>query len=357
MINSPGKVLIFGGYNLLMNKILYDNKFLPALSLVGRLYDNKGMGIIAEVSSSDTNRIISKEYDIDESPSMRSKHMVSIAMATAIKYLETKIDLKPITITLHSSPMFGTKDNKTGLGSSSASIASTIKAVFQGNGLNYKKHLDTIFRLSLIAYKKAGKTPVGFDFATAVYQSNVIYEKTSNIKIDLKNIEGRLGVEVLPTDALDELEVLIYDTGMFLKTEMAVKAFKKVYRKKSLKEDIKQYFIKEYQGVQAMLNRDYQKASEYTVQIRKIMKKIWNEMDIDQEYEPEEYTKVLDDINSKEGVILTRFHGAGGESILVLVHKEKRNDINEYILQNYPYLKLLDAHLNKNSDKLLKSIL
>ncbi len=347
MINSPGKVLIFGGYNLLMNKIKIENRFLPAISLVARLYDKNGMGIIANINHSDSYRIISKQYNIDERPDIRSKHMVSVAMAVAIKYLENLIELNPMTISLQSSPMFNNQNGKTGLGSSSASIASTIKAVFHGAGLDYKKHLDTIFKLSLVAYEKAGKTPVGFDFATAVYESNVIYKKTTNIK------KKRLGIKVSPTDALDNLEVLIFDTGNSLETEIAVKAFMKLYKQKKVKDKIREYFIKEYQGVQAILNKDYKKASKYTKEIRKIMREIWSYMDIDKQYEPEDYVSILDDINKRDGVILTRFHGAGGESILVLVDKNKRESVKKYILENYPYLELIDAYMNK---KVLKNI-
>ncbi|MCS7122714.1 MAG: hypothetical protein NZ908_02030 [Candidatus Micrarchaeota archaeon] len=346
MINSPGKVLIFGGYNLVMNRIKVENKYIISRALVGALYDRNGTGIVAKIREADEDRIVSKLYKIDEKPSLRSKHLVSVAMASAIKYLKMqRMYRSPTRIEIISSPMFGTPESKTGLGSSSASISTTIKAVFLSQNIDYRKHLDTIFRLSLYSYQAAGKTPVGFDFAVATYQSSVIYEKAQNIKLDLRKLHHPLKINIIPTEIDPNLDVLIYDTGHSLNTGKAVQAFRKIYRKNELLPLLREYFTLENAGVSYFMSKKYDKVGEITDRIRSIMNEIWRHMDIQEQYEPEEVQEILKDISKLDGVILKRLHGAGGESMLVVVSKRHRDSVNRYITENYPELTPLDVSL------------
>lgn len=348
MINSPGKVLIFGGYNLIMNKIKIANRYIVSRALVGALYDNNGLGIIAKIEDSDEDRIVSKLYGIDERPSLKSKHLVSVAMASAIKYMKMhKLYRSPAKIEIISSPMFGTPESKTGLGSSSASIATTIKATFASQSIDYKKHLDTVFRLSLYSYQTAGKTPVGFDFAVATYQSSVIYEKAQNIVLDLKNLHRPLKINTIPIQLDSNIDILIYDTGYSLNTSKAVKAFLEIYRKKRLLPMVREYFRLENAGISAFMNRKYERAGEITERIRAIMNEIWRYMDIEEQYEPEEIQEIMKDLSKVDGIILKRLHGAGGESMLVVVGKRYKENVNKYILDNYPELTLLETNLGR----------
>ncbi|MEM0356141.1 MAG: hypothetical protein QXD03_01385 [Candidatus Anstonellales archaeon] len=347
MINSAGKVLIFGGYNLLMNKILVNGKYLQSRALVAAVVDRKNMGIGASYMISNENRIISKLYNLYESPDIRSKNLASVAMAVAIKYLKSKRKYtNPLEIELLSSPIFGTPDSKTGLGSSSASMVSTIKAVLEGNGL--KPDPDLVFRLAVIAYRLAGKTPVGFDFATATYNSPIIYQKSQNIDLDLKTINKSLRIEIIPVRIPNDVDMLVYDTGYSLDTNIAVREFKRVYKRGDIKDLAREYFKLEDRGIDAFMKGKWGEVGKITEMIRDRLIRIWKHMDLEQEYEPEEVTMIMKELSREKGIIAQRLHGAGRESLMILVDSKMKQNISNLIEQSYPELKRIDAYLIRN---------
>ncbi|HSB47040.1 MAG TPA: hypothetical protein VLD37_03435 [Candidatus Bilamarchaeum sp.] len=172
MISAPGKVLLLGGYAVLDG--------YPALSVA--VTDAKGMGACASCTKSPGHRLVSKEFGIDAALDPKSPlsalrgaektHRVALsAYATVLSYFRhIGHTPEPLEAVLGNSPVFGGKDEKSGLGSSAAATVALTAALLDGNGFDIDKHREQIHKLAQISHALATeKTGSGFDVATSTF--------------------------------------------------------------------------------------------------------------------------------------------------------------------------------------------
>ncbi len=173
-VTAPGKVLLLGGYAVL--------EYFPALSIA--LCDRKGGGSDADASPAGKHQLVSKEFGIEcaiEENSLFSAiglaprlHRTSLAACSAaIAYLKgSGRKPSPLRIELGNSPIFGSPEEKSGLGSSAASTVAAVGAIFEGNGLDIGSHREEIHKVSQAAHAIATeKVGSGFDIATSAFGS------------------------------------------------------------------------------------------------------------------------------------------------------------------------------------------
>ena len=148
MITVPGKIFFYGGYSVL-------EKGNPSLSIA--VCDENGKGVTAEYEEGE-RKMISPQFGLDLEPKLEDNQIVSFAYIFAEKYLSSCSKLKKSTrITLENSPIFGEKNQKTGLGSSAAATVAVVKALFESNGFNSDAHVETIHKISQLAYAAYSK--------------------------------------------------------------------------------------------------------------------------------------------------------------------------------------------------------
>ncbi|MCX6773503.1 MAG: hypothetical protein NTY68_00705 [Candidatus Micrarchaeota archaeon] len=177
MISVPGKILFYGGFSVL-------EKGNPSLSIA--VCDENGKGVTAEYEEGE-RKIISPQFGLDLEPKLEDSQIVSFAYIFAEKYLSGCAKLKNNTkITLENSPIFGERNQKTGLGSSAAATVAVVKALFEANGLDSDAHVETIHKISQLAYaaysKKVGS---GFDIATSSFGKSIIYKRYDPAELKL----------------------------------------------------------------------------------------------------------------------------------------------------------------------------
>jgi phosphomevalonate kinase len=99
-------------------------------------------------------------------------HRFSVsAFSTAMAYFSS-IGHKPepLEVSLENSPLFGGRDEKSGLGSSAASTVALIAAIMDGNGFEVGKKREVIHKLGQISHAlAAGSSGSGFDIATSAF--------------------------------------------------------------------------------------------------------------------------------------------------------------------------------------------
>ncbi|MFN7990663.1 MAG: hypothetical protein U0R44_00740 [Candidatus Micrarchaeia archaeon] len=187
IVTSPGKVLILGGYAVIDG--------FPALSIA--LLDRQMRGADASAERAQGFRIISEEFGIDrkidgtrllEEIRISPKHeRISVcAVASALAYMGSAGHrIEGFTLRLDNSPIFGEKDEKSGLGSSAATTVSAVGAVFESNDLPIEENRNTIHKVSQISHSfAAGRIGSGFDIATSAFGS-LDYKRYAGDCVDL----------------------------------------------------------------------------------------------------------------------------------------------------------------------------
>ncbi len=173
-VTAPGKVLLLGGYAVL--------EYFPALSIA--FCDRTGMGSEAEAEGGPRHWLVSREFGIEcgiEEKSLfsaiglapKSHRTALAACSAAIAYLKGSGHRpEPLKISLGNSRIFGTPEEKSGLGSSAASTVAAVGAVFLGNGLQPEEHREEIHKVAQAAHAIATeKVGSGFDIATSAFGS------------------------------------------------------------------------------------------------------------------------------------------------------------------------------------------
>ncbi len=342
MISVPGKVLFFGGYSVLLK---------GHISLSIAVFDEKGEGVNAHYKVGE-RRLTSPQFNIDVEPSLNKEnpYLIEYAYVLAEKYLEKKGKLKnKVGIKVENSPIFGDVNEKSGLGSSAASTVAVVKAMFLANELSINAHIETIHKISQMAYAfYANKIGSGFDIATSAYSQSIIYYRynPNEIVIDKSNIEKALALTVDKPWAWLDVKPVNVPAGLLIfniknaktSTISSVKAWKKW---KAEKPD---EFVKlmeeqnrvENIAIKALLNRDYEEVRKYTHKAREVhrtmqeeIKKVVEEFD---PIEPEPLKEIIDEVEKIEGIIAGRCPGAGGwDSIAFLTKPDANIDINEIL--------------------------
>ncbi|MEW6722431.1 MAG: hypothetical protein AB1324_04160 [Candidatus Micrarchaeota archaeon] len=170
IVSAPGKVLLLGGYAVLEG--------YPALSIA--VVDGDGAGVKAVAGDGRGRRLVSKEFGIDRpvgEPEKEIAHATGperfavCAYSVANAYLNEKGKMPAdMAIELDNSPIFGGKDEKSGLGSSAAATVALVGAMMEGAGLPVKDNREKIHRLAQLAHSMAsGKVGSGFDIATSCF--------------------------------------------------------------------------------------------------------------------------------------------------------------------------------------------
>ncbi len=330
--NSPGKVLFFGGYS-----ILEFGNIGFALGVV----DKQGKGVYSRIRIGE-KRIISKEFGIDEEPSFESPHLISKAYAVGEAYLKAKNKWRnDLEVELFNSPIFGTKEEKSGLGSSAASTTTVIKSLFVGNKLDPEFHKETIFKLSQFAYALfSNKIGSGFDIAVSSFEKTIKYKRYDPNEIDFNSLEKSVDkpwneVSVIEAKVPKKYGILLYNIKTAKTSSIkAVKGFKKL--KKENPELVRELLSKqnevEIKGIEAFENGNDGELRAYTHKAREVHKRLSEEImrvELIDPIEPEELTYVIEKAEEIKGVIAGRAPGAGGyDSLAFIINKLDFSEAN-----------------------------
>src|SRR5512143_1081275 len=169
---APGKVLLLGGYAVLEHH--------TALSVA--MVDRRWHGADAKAAEAGKHRLVSNEFGIDSefdverlfsavSEAPRTHRVAVAAHCAAIAYLAAAGHRpRRLRVELSNSPIFGAKDEKSGLGSSAASTVALVAAVFEENGLGIAKCRGEIHKRAQLSHALAtDRIGSGFDIATSVF--------------------------------------------------------------------------------------------------------------------------------------------------------------------------------------------
>ncbi|MBM3228816.1 hypothetical protein FJZ26_00120 [Candidatus Parvarchaeota archaeon] len=194
-ISVPGKILFFGGFSVL-------EKGNPALCLA--VCGKDGSGVVASWKKGG-RRISSPQFGLDFEPSLEGLGsqgpLVSYPYLVCESYLKAaNLWKNDVFINLSNSPIFGHKDEKTGLGSSAAATVAVARAVFEANGLDISpqgSHFDAMHKLSQLSYALySGKIGSGFDIAACAFGKSIVYHRYDPSEIILPH-NGVLSQEAL----------------------------------------------------------------------------------------------------------------------------------------------------------------
>ncbi|MEW6035509.1 MAG: hypothetical protein AB1529_02760 [Candidatus Micrarchaeota archaeon] len=352
-VTAPGKILLLGGFAVLEHH--------PGLSIA--LLDKDSMGASA-TGTKGALRIISKEFGIDrelraETPlaainsATGGERIAVCAYATALAYLSEKgIRPEPVAIELENSPIFGAKDEKSGLGSSAASTVALIACALGENGIDINSERETVHRLAQVSHAVAtGKVGGGFDIATSAY-GTIKYSRYRKgvIRINpessdeasfrrdvLRIVAGEwpgLSIEPIPAGKFDILAFNI--KGAKTSTVCAVRALVKLaeyapelystlLRAQAEGEAVVFRGLAEgdkagVRGGMHMARAAQRRMSEWVVRVG---------MMFFDPIEPKELTAIIDEAEKLEGVVAGRCPGAGGyDSVAFLVEKADAKTIS-----------------------------
>ncbi len=337
-VTSPGKVLFYGGYSVLLR---------GHISLSLAVVDEERKGVTAAYEKGE-RRIISKEFGIDREPSAEKAELLDIAYLVGEAYLKSRATFEPVKVEVENSPIFGSKEEKSGLGSSAAVVASTIKALFEANGYDTALHTESIFKLSQIAYaifaKKIGS---GFDIATASVGKSIVYYRYNPEEVKLsesidetveKSMDGPWSwVKAEPFD-VSGLGLIVFNIrGAKTSSISAVKAWKEW--KKSNEEEFKALMNKqdevERKAIEALKARDFAAVRQYTHEARVVHREMQEKIKaIVPEFdpvEPEPLSHIIEEAESLPGIVAGRCPGAGGWDSLAFITDGSSVDIERII--------------------------
>ncbi|MFN3909770.1 MAG: hypothetical protein ACK4J0_00870 [Candidatus Anstonellaceae archaeon] len=331
MITVPGKILFYGQYAVL-------EKGFSAFSFAVLDKKNKGVSISFKLGQ---KRIISKQFGLNFEPKTFD-NLVSYPYLFSEEYLKhINCWKKDVSLSLSNSSIFGTKKNKSGLGSSAAATVAIVKALFSAQGLEQEKHLDIIHKIAQYSYaafsKKLGS---GYDIATAAYCTSIEYKRFEpNFINDEKILDKKYfidilntnwpGLEVKPFSLPSDYSVLFFNIlEGFTSTFSSIKTF---YKFKEFNPELYFKLLKKQNDAEKnafffLLKKDSLKVRDYTHQAREYLnllsfqaKKLSKDFDL---VEPPVLTKLIEKAEELDGVIAGRCPGSGGkDGIAFLVDK------------------------------------
>lgn len=333
-INVPGKVLLLGGYAVLDN--------YPALSI--GVLDEHNKGVIAEVNESPEFKLISEEFGINkiikenDNKFEGTEKVTGTAFELTLKYISSKKKLKPVTIKLNNSPIFGSKDEKSGMGSSAASTVAVVAALFESQGMNIDSNRDEIHKIAQIAHSAAtGKVGSGFDIACSSY-GTMEYVRFPSSLINLSELTKETLVksvdskwEMKAKEVPFNYELLIFNVkSSSTSTTKAVKATNvlKEKDKEMYKSLIKMQADGEKIAFDGFYSNKVDKVKEGISKAREAQRKFSIEVSKYVEdfipIEPKEFTPFMDEVVEKGYALAARCPGAGGYDSIVFVSKDTK---------------------------------
>lgn len=334
LANSPGKILFYGGYSVLIR----GHSFLTFA-----VVDKQGKGVYANASKGD-ERLIAKQFDLDFRPSLEDNSLINYAYLVGKHYLLAKNAYVPATIELTNSHIFGKDEEKSGLGSSAGATATTIKALFAVSGFSPSFHKETIFKLSQLAYALySHKIGSGFDIASAVQEQTIIYERYNpdQLKLPETLTEEFLSlipslidrpwewVKTIPFKVPEKYDILFFNIKEArTSTISSVKSFKKLKKENpellnSLMEQQDQAEKKAINALKESNDEDIRKYTHKAREVHKILQQEAKGLPI----EPEELTNIIDEAENIPSVVAGRAPGAGGyDGLAFIVHKNTNQE-------------------------------
>ncbi|MEM4295379.1 MAG: hypothetical protein QXS91_01065 [Candidatus Anstonellales archaeon] len=321
LISVPGKVLLLGGYAVLLGK----KGFALALN------DNKGLGFLAEAYNSAKEEIKSSYFYADLSCKEdieNYKHEPAVFSYLIAKewHMKKFKKFKKARIDIKGNKIFGIQNAKTGLGGSACSIVSSIMSVFAVNETIYE-FLNDAHGLCFKSAFMLNKNASGYDIATSLY-GTCIYRKY--MKKDKKG--GIFNAVNIKCNELKQNFLILNIKGKSTDTKKSISAFmqaleergggvKKVINQQSLIEhEIMKLFIQDnenrgqnYFDMKAMSYKLIDKKRE----LNKFMLKYGAD-----EVVPDEvygFLKNLRELKAISGCFIT---GAGGyDNIAIILNK------------------------------------
>ncbi|MEM4367132.1 MAG: hypothetical protein QW035_03310 [Candidatus Anstonellales archaeon] len=378
-VTAPGKILLLGGYAVLEG--------YPALSIA--VLDNKGMGVSAAVEKGEA-RIVAKEFGINKeidlkSPFLSLKNILpeekisATAYAAAVAYIKAK-GLEPLAlkIDVSNSPIFGSKEEKSGIGSSAAATVAIVAGIFEGNGLDINTNRDAIHKVAQVSHALAtNKVGSGFDVASATYGSikyqrypastiDIIMDKLNenNFSSEIARIVDKLwkGLMSKPYH-LEGYDIIAFNIrGVKTSTISSVKAVKQLM---AANKGLYLNLIKEQAEAEAIVFRALEKENDGKVregmhlarEAQQKISKAAEAMGIKgfDPIEPPVVTKLIEKAERIKGVVAGRCPGAGGYDSVAFLVKEKNAKTTEKIMKEGKglgmKLRLLNASISREGVK------
>jgi len=345
MITVPGKILFYGGFSVL-------EKGNPSLSIA--VCDENGKGVTAEYEEGE-RKIISPQFGLYLEPKLEDSQIVSFAYIFTEKYLSACAKLKRHTkITLSNSQIFGEKDHKTGLGSSAAATVAVVKALFESNGFDSDAHVETIHKISQLAYaaysKKIGS---GFDIATSSFGKTIMYRRYDPAELRLpatfeaEEIEKSLKesvnepwewIRTVPFAFPKQYSLIFFNikrgSTSTISSVKAVMEWKKS-NAEEYKKIIKMQVKAEEKAIAYLARHRSSGIRKYTHKAREAHQLLQDKVktavkDFDP-IEPEQLKNIIEEAEKIEGVVAGRCPGAGGYDGLAFIVKRKFEGIGKIL--------------------------
>ncbi len=294
-VSIPGKILLLGGYAVLKGHL--------ALSLAVTDFNGKGMVAFAEEGA---EHIVSDYFSLDVTPSFDGE-LIAIAYAYAKKYLKTYHSFIPCSVELKYNPIFGTKENKTGLGSSAAATVAVVSSVLGFNGISDRRLIN---KISQYAHAKAfGKIGSGFDVASCT-EGTILYKRFSPHHLeDFSNIVKKWDWRIEQFNF--PYEVYLFNVKGKMDTREAIKKANLDDAILALQADYEQKVLS------AISSKNDGKIRTYMRKARAVSKRISPYV------EPDELTSIINAVeDSVEGVVAGRCPGAGGFDSVVFIGRD-----------------------------------
>jgi ERG8-type phosphomevalonate kinase len=344
-VNVPGKILFYGGFSVL-------EKGNIALSIA--VCGEDGRGVVAEAEAG-ARQIVSPQFNLDIAPALGDGQIVSFAYVFAEQYLKSCNKWKgDVKLKLENSPIFGQKDQKTGLGSSAAATVAVVKALFEANGVDPNAHVETLHKISQLAYaaysKKVGS---GFDIATSSFGKSIIYNRYDPSELALpasqdssevaKSISSSVNkpwgwVKAIPIEFPRQYRMLFFNIKRG-KTDTISSVKAAMEWKKSNADEYKRIISAqkkaEEKAVDALLGHRSASVRKWTHRARDAHRELQNKVkgtvsNFDP-IEPEQLTAIIEGAEAMDGVVAGRCPGAGGYDGVAFIAKRKFKDIEKIV--------------------------
>ncbi|MFH0927420.1 MAG: hypothetical protein V1822_02465 [Candidatus Micrarchaeota archaeon] len=332
MTNVPGKILFLGGYSVL-------ERGNPALSIA--VFGEGGKGVEARAAIG-KRRVRCPQFGLDFEPSLENRELVNIAYLVAQKYLEERGEWRgDVEVELENSPIFGSSDEKSGLGSSAAATVALIRGLFEAQGA--EQQVEIVHKLAQYAHaiyqKKIGS---GFDIATSAYGRTIEYCRYSprsfsvseRLEDNLKDVGAIVQekwdwLEVKPFEIASGYEILFFNVrGGKTSTVSSVRAVRKFMDEEpaAYAKIISAQAEAERQALAALKAGDREKFRDFVHDAREAGRKLQDATsEIASDFtpiEPAALGRVIDEAEGLEGVVAGRCPGAGGwDGLAFLVEK------------------------------------
>ncbi len=344
-LTVPGKILFYGGFSVLER---------GNISLSIAVMDERNKGVTAKYGAG-KRRIISPQFGIDMEPALESKQLIAYPYIVTETYLKEKGKWKNnVSVEVTNSPIFGNKDEKTGLGSSAAATVAVVKAIFEANGLKSEKNIDVIHKLAQFSYAMfSQKVGSGFDIATSAFGKTIIYNRYNPKGIVLPTTTDTKGLSsailqsvertwdwmsIKPFSFPKKYKMLFFNIkGAKTSTISGIKAvmqWKAKYPEK-YSEIITMQKIAEEKAINALSEESDENIRKYTHEARnahRVLQKETSSAVRDfNPIEPEPLARVIDGAEKLKGVVAGRCPGAGGWDGLAFIVDKKFDEIERII--------------------------